>query len=49
MEKIPAGNDIRQMLDPVSPETLQPCFDQVIEQLRERDGLNAFQRLGGHW
>jgi hypothetical protein len=26
---------------------LQPCFDQVIEQLRERDGLQAFQRLGG--
>ena len=47
MTKIPTDNYIRLMLDPVSPEALQPCFDQVIEQLRERDGLKAFQRLGG--
>ena len=47
MNKIPTDNYIRLMLDPVSPETLQPCFDQVIEQLRQRDGLRAFQRLGG--
>jgi len=47
MKKIPTDNYIRLMLDPVSPEALQPCFDQVIEQLRQRDGLQAFQRLGG--
>lgn len=47
MKKIPTDNYIRLMLDPVSPESLQPCFDQVIERLRERDGLKAFQRLGG--
>src|ERR1035441_1273744 len=47
MKKIPTDNYIRLMLDPVSPETLQPCFDQVIEQLRQRDGLKAFQRLVG--
>jgi len=47
MKKIPTDNYIRLMLDSVSPETLQPCFDQVIEQLRKRDGLKAFQRLGG--
>jgi hypothetical protein len=47
MKKIPTDNYIRLMLDPVSPEALQPCFDQVIEQLRERDGLKAFQRLAG--
>jgi len=47
MKKIPTDNYIRQMLDPVCPEALQPCFDQVIEQLRERDGLKAFQRLAG--
>jgi hypothetical protein len=46
MKKIPTDNYIRLMLDPVWPEALQPCFDQVIEQLRERDGLQAFQRLG---
>ena len=47
MKKIPTDNLIRLMLDKVSPEALQPCFDQVIEQLRERDGLKALQRLGG--
>jgi hypothetical protein len=31
MKKIPTDNYIRLMLDPVSPATLQPCFDQVIE------------------
>jgi hypothetical protein len=47
MKKIPTDNLIRLMLDKVSPEALQPCFDQVIEQLRKRDGLKALQRLGG--
>src|ERR1019366_4962962 len=47
MKKIPTDNYIRLMLDQVSPEALQPCFDQVIEQLRERGGLKPFQRLGG--
>jgi hypothetical protein len=46
MKNIPTDNFIRLMLDPVSPEALQPCFDQVIEQLRQRDGLQAFRRLG---
>lgn len=47
MEKIPTDNHIRTLLDTVSPEALQSCFDQVIEQLRQRDGLKAFQRLEG--
>ena len=47
MKKMPTDNYIRPMLDQVSPEALQPCFDQVIEHLRERDGLKAFQRLSG--
>jgi hypothetical protein len=47
MKKIPTDNYIRLMLDPVSPQALQPCFDHVVEQLRQRDGLKAFQRLGG--
>ena len=47
MKKIPTDNYIRLMLDKVSPQALQPCFDQVFEQLCERDDLKAFQRLGG--
>jgi hypothetical protein len=50
MKKIPTDNYIRLMLDPVSPEALQPCFDQVIEKVRQGGGLKAFQRLGyGCW
>jgi hypothetical protein len=35
------------MLDKVTPEAFEPCFDQVIEQLRERGGLTrVFSVLG---
>jgi hypothetical protein len=47
MKKIPTDNNIRLRLDKVSPEALQPCVDQLIEALRERDGLKVFERLGG--
>ena len=47
MKKIPTDNYIRLMLDKVSPEAFEPCFDQILEHLRARDGLKAFQRLGG--
>jgi hypothetical protein len=40
MKNIPTDNYIRLMLDPVSPEALQPCFDLVIEQLWS-EGLSA--------
>jgi hypothetical protein len=35
------------MLDPVHPSHLQPVFDQALDGLRRRGGLQAFQRLGG--
>jgi hypothetical protein len=47
MKKIPTDNYIRLMLDKVSPEAFEPCFDQVLQQLCKRDGLRAFQRLAG--
>ena len=47
MERIPTDNHIRTLLGTVSPEALQPCFDQVLEQLRQRYDLKAFQRLSG--
>ena len=30
IERIPTDNHIRTLLDAVSPEALQPCFDQVL-------------------
>ena len=47
IRQIPTDNHIRTLLDRVPPEALQPCFDQVLERLRERDGLTAFRRLDG--
>ncbi|MFP5204329.1 MAG: hypothetical protein ACLGSH_03125 [Acidobacteriota bacterium] len=44
MKKIPADNYIRPMLDPVSPEALQPCFGQVLAQLHARDGLETLRQ-----
>ncbi|MDQ2763526.1 MAG: transposase [Pseudomonadota bacterium] len=46
MKAIPTDNHIRSMLDPVHPSHLQPAFDQVLDVLRRRGGLQAFQRLG---
>ena len=47
MKAIPSDNHIRSMLDPVHPSHLQPAFDQVLDTLRRRGGLQPFQRLGG--
>jgi hypothetical protein len=47
MKAIPTDNHIRSMLEPVHPSHLQPVFDQALDGLRRRGGLQAFQRLGG--
>jgi len=47
MNAIPTDNHIRSMLDPVHPSHLQPAFDGVLDALRRRGGLEAFQRLDG--
>jgi hypothetical protein len=47
MAKIPTDNHIRSMLDGVDPAHLQPCFDRVVQLLRDGDALTPFQRLAG--
>jgi hypothetical protein len=47
IEKIPSDNHIRDLLDPASPELLAPCFEHVLEQMRQHGGLQNFERLGG--
>src|ERR1700712_3820074 len=46
MTAIPTDNHIRSMLDPVHPSHLQPVFDQTLDGLRRRGGLQAFQPTG---
>jgi hypothetical protein len=47
IEKIPSDNHIRDLLDPVPPELLEPCFEQAFEQMRQHGGMKDFERLGG--
>jgi hypothetical protein len=47
--RVPSDNRIRDMLDPASPELLNPVFFELTSQLEKRkDGLDVFRRLGGH-
>jgi len=43
LEQIPCDNHIREMLDPVSPEKLFPCYDQVFESLRQAGHLESWR------
>jgi hypothetical protein len=47
IEKIPSDNHIRELLDPVPPELLEPCFEHAFEQMRQHGGMKDFERLGG--
>jgi len=35
IDEIPSDNQIRQMLDPVPPQSLYPVYDQIYDRLRE--------------
>jgi hypothetical protein len=49
MGKIPSDNRIRDMLDPASPELLNPVFFEISSQLQHAEGgLEVFRRLGDH-
>jgi len=49
MTKIPKDNQIRKMLDPVSPSHLFPVFNAIRSRLQRSSGhLDAFLRLGDH-
>src|SRR5437899_9347927 len=43
LEQIPCDNHIREMLDPVSPEKLFPCYDQVLASLRQAGHLESWR------
>jgi hypothetical protein len=47
LEEIPCDNHIRDMLDPVPPEALFACYDQVFESLRQTDQLQSWRVLQG--
>ena len=45
IEQIPCDNQIRQTLDPVSPEELFPLYDQVFEALRKQDVIENYRAV----
>ncbi len=47
LEKIPCDNQIRSLLDPLSPDHLYPLFDQILGTLEETGQLDAFRVLDG--
>jgi len=48
MGKVPSDNRIRDMLDPASPELLNPVFFELTSRLEPaKGGLDVFRRLAG--
>ena len=45
LEKIPCDNHIRDMLDPVPPEDLFPCYDAVFQSLHQAGHLENWRTL----
>jgi hypothetical protein len=43
ISQIPCDNQIRKMLDPVSPQTLYPVYDRIYDTLREHGILATFR------
>jgi hypothetical protein len=43
----PSDNHIRMLLNQVSPDSFQPCFDQALAEIRQQDSVKPFEQLGG--
>ncbi len=48
IERAPCDSDMRETLDPVSPESLRPSFKGVFRQLQRGKALEAMTFLEGH-
>jgi len=47
IEKIPSDNQIRSLLDPISPRHLYPVFDEMVQLLDQSGELDQFRVLNG--
>ena len=48
VEQIPCDNQVRTLLDPITPSYLDPVFVEVFERLEQHRMLTHFRTLGGH-
>jgi hypothetical protein len=48
IERVPCDTSMREILDPVDPESLRPVFKQVFTHLQRRRALNEMEFVQGH-
>ena len=49
IERVPCDTHMREILDPVSPESLRPSFKSVFRQLQRGKALEPMAFLDGHY
>ena len=49
IEHVPCDTQMRELLDPVSPESLRPLFKSVFRQFQRGKALEAMTFLDGHY
>ena len=49
LERVPCDTSMREILDPIEPETLRPAFKQVFRQLQRGKVLEAMVFVEGHY
>ena len=49
IERVPCDTQMRERLDPVSPEALRPLFQSIFRQLQRGKALEPMAFLDGHY
>src|SRR5918912_772022 len=49
LERVPCDTSMREILDPVAPESLRPVFKQVFTHLQRRKALHEMELVQGHY
>ena len=49
IERVPCDTWMREILDPMSPESLRPLFKSVFRQLQRGKALGPLEFLDGHY
>ena len=49
IERVPCDTSMREILDPVEPESLRPVFKQVFTQLQRSKALQELEFVQGHY
>ncbi len=47
--KIPSDNQIRNLLDPITPNTMTPVFESIFDRLHSQDYLERYRSIIRYW